>query len=197
VGTEILMVGLRVCAAAVSLLLTTTVAQASSGKLVDPDRKPIEGARVCYMLGEQAEGLCVQTKADGAYRLPENRSGRIRITVDGFLTRFVPATAQVEPIVIDRAGTLRVLLKNTASGETIAGEVFLVNPSGRRHGPLPVSRAGLTVGQLPPGKYRVLAKVEGFVQNRSLSADLVGGEKTEVVVEVLPSPPSSVTDTAR
>jgi hypothetical protein len=191
------MVGTRICAAAAILFLATSVAPASTGKLVDPDRKPIEGARVCYMLGEEAEGLCVQTEADGAYQLPGNRSGRIRITADGFLTHFVPAKVQVEPIVMDRAATLRVLLKNTATGETIAGEVFLVNPAGRRHGPLPVSKAGLAVGKLPPGKYRVLGKIEGFVQHRSLSADLVGGETSEVVVEVVPSPPPGAVDTVR
>jgi len=197
VVTEFVMVGPRACAAAAILLLATTVASASSGKLVDPDRKPIKGARVCYMLGEQAEGLCVATDADGAYRLPENRSSRVRVSADGFLTRFVSATVRAEPIVMDRAGTLHLSFKNTAGGETIAGEVFLVNPSGRRHGPLPVSEAGLTVGMLPPGKYRVLAKVEGFTQNRSLSADLVGGEKTEVVVELVPSPPPGAADAAR
>ena len=181
-------------ATAAILFLATSVALASSGKLVDPDHKPIEGAQVCYMVGEDAEGLCVRSTADGSYQMPQRRSGRVRIVADGFLVRFVPATRQVEPIVMDRAATLRVQLKNTATGEAIAGEVFLVNPSGRRQGPLPVPTEGLTVGLLPPGKYRVLGKAEGFTQHRSLSTDLVGGKKSEVVAEMTPSPPPASAD---
>ena len=58
--------------------------------VIDPEGKPIEGARVCYV-SAGAEILCVETSAEGFFKLPQSDMDTVKIMASGFLHRAVAA----------------------------------------------------------------------------------------------------------
>jgi len=145
---------------------------ALSGTVQDPDGKPLQGASVCYLLGDE-ESLCVETDERGFFDLMDSAVDRIRIAAVGFLPQTVAAVQQEAPIKLERAGALWVRLLDDTSGEAIPeGEVFLLLPSGRRQGPFPTNAKGVQIATLPLGTYRVIARATDYVQRRSVEVKL-------------------------
>jgi hypothetical protein len=167
-----------------------TPASAVSGRVVDPEGKPVAGARACIMVGEawSAEGLCDETKAEGGYRLPTPRTpSLLRIVADGFLPSTVTADDRTEPIVLRRAASLLVRVLDAKTGQPIPkSEVHLVYANGEDKGPLPANRAGVLVNALPPGEAVLSAKAAGYAGGKGDTITLEAGRKTEVELKLEP-----------
>ena len=159
-----------------------------TGTVVDAEDKPIKAARVCYMVGG-AELLCAETDENGLFELQQSQFDRIRIAAPGYLPRVVAAVNQAVPIALDDAAALQIRLKNGSTGEfLVGGEVFLIFPSGRRKGPFPHERS-LLIRTLPPGKYRLLAKLEGYTQRKSQAVTLEARKQRAVEIALSPDEP--------
>jgi len=77
-------------AVALAALAPLRPALAASGHVVDPDGKPVSGARACLLVAG-AEGLCAVTDEAGFYGLPDSTVPWVRITAKGFLVRHLMA----------------------------------------------------------------------------------------------------------
>ncbi len=163
------------------LVVAAAPALAVTGTIVSPDQKPIEGARVCYMLGE-SEGICGLTDKRGFFELPTSSVDRLRISAPGYLPRVIAAVTQNAAIVLDEAGGIWVRLKDKAGEPISSGEVHLLLSNGARKGPFPVNAKGVRVKSLAVGEYRVLASSPGMSQARAHAATVEAGK--EVIVEV-------------
>jgi hypothetical protein len=175
--------------AAVVWLLLALPAAAVSGRVIDPDRKPVVDAQVCQLVAVATEGLCVATDKQGNFTLPATEIRNVRITASGFLPRLLDDDPQGKAVVLERAGALWVQLTGADEKPIGSGDVFLIFPSGTRQGPFPVNEQGVRIRTLPVGRYRVLATVEGLVQERSVTVDVTAGEEIEAAVRLI-APPS-------
>lgn len=167
-----------------------SLAGAASGVVLDPEGRPIPGARACILVGGEAEGLCVETDEHGLYRLMPTRLPTVRISAPGFLPVKVAAVDQAAPIVLRRAASLWVKLRDAETGEPIPkGEVYVTYSTGARRGPVPANAAGVRLHTLEPGEVVVTAKAEGYREGRTGPARLEGGRETELVVPLERSEP--------
>lgn len=173
------------CAAAV-LLLFTLPAAAITGTVVDADDEPIVGAHVCYLTAG-AELLCLQTNSSGFYDLPNSRQDRIRIRKKGYLPKTLAAVDHEQPIVLELAATLLVVLQDAETGERVPeGEIVVVESSGRKRGPFPSRSAGVRVRSLPPGPISLVSRAKGYDDNVFRLLVLKAGEETGITVELAP-----------
>lgn len=156
----------------------------TEGRVLDPDKKPIAGARVCYMIGE-AEGVCVEADADGRFDLPASHMSTYRVEATGFQPRMLTVGEHKGPIVLERAAAMWVRVRDAATGRTVqASEVFLIMPDGHREGPLPANDKGVKIRTLLPGQYGVVVHSEGYTQAKAVSVALVAGAEKWVDVEM-------------
>ena len=171
----------------VRALLVATVclvagpALALTGTVVDPDGKAVEGATVCYLLGD-TEGICASTDKRGYFQLPTSAIDRIQIRAKGFLPRVVASVTPSAPIPLERAGGLWIKPVGPDGTPVSAGEAFVVLPNGVRKGPFPFNDKGVRIKTLPVASYRVIVHAEGWDQPRSIPIDLVAGKETTVEV---------------
>lgn len=178
------------CAAAV-LLISIFPAAAITGTVVDGGKDPIVGAHVCYMTGG-VELLCLQTDSKGFYDLPTSEQDRIRIRKKGFLPKTLAAVDHEQPIVLDPAATLLVVLEDAETGERIPeGEIVVVESSGRKRGPFPSRTAGVRVNSLQPGEISLVSMAKGYDDKVSRLIVLKAGEETSVTVELAPQESSA------
>jgi hypothetical protein len=170
--------------------LLAVPASAASGHVVDPQGKPIAGARACLMIGDgnNTEGLCDVTDANGTFTLPQiEHSNVMRIVANGFLPVKLAAVDQEAPIVLDRAATMHIRILDAATGEPIPhSEVTLVFASGEQKGPLPGNRGGIRAKALPPGEVIPSAKAKGYRDTTGAAVTLVAGRETEVALKLPP-----------
>ena len=168
-------------------LVAAPAAAESSGHVVDPDGKPVVGARACLMLGVEGrvEGLCIGTDEHGYYRLPSAGSGTVRIVADGFLPSRVAEVNQESPIVLERAASILVRVVDAATGSPVpSSEVRLAFASGESKGPFPAKRAGVRIAKLPPGDVIPTASAKGYKDAKGISVTLVAGRESEVVLRL-------------
>lgn len=182
----------RACRRAAVFLLATVsalagsalAAAAASGVVVDPEGRPIVGARACILVGGELEGLCVETDENGAYKLLPTTLPAVRISAKGYLPVKVAAVDQAAPIVLRRAAWLWVRLRDARSGEPIPeGEVLVTYSTGARKGPVPANAAGVRL-PLEPGEIVVTGKAEGYRDGRAAPAVAESGKETQVVVDL-------------
>ncbi len=186
-----------ICAAA-ALLVAALPAAAITGTVVDSENNPIVGAHVCYLTGG-VELLCVQTDSKGLYDLPTSKQDRIRIRKKGYLPKTLAAVDHEQPIVLELAATLLVVLEDARTGERIPeGEIVVVESSGRKRGPFPSRAAGVRVNSLLPGEVSLVSRAEGYDDKVSRLVLLKAGEETSVTVALdpleQPQPDSSATE---
>ena len=91
-------------------LVAGSAAWALTGTVVAPDKTPLKGVRVCYLLGS-TESLCAETDKRGFFELPDSRIDRVRLTADGFMPLTVAAVTQNVPLILDHAASILVRLK--------------------------------------------------------------------------------------
>ena len=175
-------------AALLTLVLTTFGGlYASSGYVVDPEGRPLKGARICYMLAD-AEGLCTETDARGYYAMPQSPLDTVRITATGYLSRFVAAAPQESAIQLERAASLLIKLVDAETGGAIAsGELIVTYSRGDRRGPFPVNQAGVRVRGLRGGSVVLTASAAGYQDTRS-TLELAAGEQKSSTIELQPAP---------
>ena len=166
------------------LASTASPAGATSGRVADPDGKPLPGARACIQV-QGGEGICADTDAEGWYRLPETSLPKVRITAAGYLPQSVAAVDQEGIIVLARAAALRARLLDAESGASIAkGELTLASPSGHKRGPFPVNGAGLKVATLAPGRVIPRGSAPGYRDAVGQEVELRAGTETEIVLRL-------------
>ncbi len=183
-GTVSLRVLRSLLGSASVLAGSVLVAAAASGVVVDPEGRPIAGARACILVGGELEGLCVETDEHGAYRLMPTTLPAVRISAKGYLPLKVAAVDQAAPIVLRRAAWLWVRLRDARTGEPIPrGEVLVTYSTGARKGPVQANAAGVRL-PLEPGEVVVTGKAEGYRDGRAGPAVIEGGRQTEVVVDL-------------
>jgi hypothetical protein len=156
---------------------------AMTGTVTDRQGKPIEGAEACLTAQGQPL-LCVNTDANGFWRLPDHAAESVRVVKAGYLPGEAAAVTQTAPIVLDRAATLLVRVVDGAGTPVEKGTLTLVYASGRKVGPLPFNRAGMRTPSLAPGAVRVTAQAEGFDLAAPAAVTLEAGEEHEAVVRM-------------
>jgi len=165
-------------------------AWAISGTVVDPDRKPVVGGKVCYTAAG-AEVLCSVTDESGHYDLPNSSLDRIRILADGFLPLKLAAVDHAAPIELKRAATLLVRLRDADGGGAIGeGQVLLLFPDGHKLGPAPVSAGGVRFRRQVPGTVIVQGVAQGYRAGEPIEVAMPAGKQTEVVVDLVADPVS-------
>ncbi len=168
-----------------AVLVVASKAPSASGRVVDPEGRPIAGAEVCAVLAGGAPGLCGRSREDGSYDLPANATGEVRIVVRGYLPRTIAAVAQGQPIVLERAAALRIRIVDRVTGKPAeTAQVEIVYADGRKLGAFPANASGLSLPTLPVGAARVVVRGPGFKEARSEVVQLQGGRATEVVVSI-------------
>jgi len=178
------MGGLRP-AAALSAAFACTAVLAASGTVRDDRGRALAGAQACLVI-DHVEVLCVTTVDNGYYRLPggDAKGATVRITAAGFLPLEVAPVDQTAAIVLRRGAAFAARLVDFASGSPISeGQVWILEPTGRRVGPFPVNRAGVEVSPFPPGRYRLQAEVPGWI-TEVVEVDFVAGEKRAIEVRM-------------
>jgi hypothetical protein len=158
------------------------------GHVQDPEGRPIQGARVCYLVPGGADVLCATTDAQGSYRLPRSRLPTLRVSAEGYLPLTFLAASRGEPLRLRRAASLWVRLKDASTGGPIPnGEVSFVTSSGRVRGPFPATAGGVRIRTLEPGTVRVTGRAVGYEDATGVAVQLVGGEEAQIVLELRPS----------
>ena len=166
------------------LASTASPAGATSGRVADPEGKPLPGARACIQV-QGGEGICADTDAEGWYRLPETSLPKVRITAAGYLPKNVAAVDQEGVIVLERAAALRARLVDADTGQAIPkGQLTLASPSGRKRGPFPVNGAGLKVATLSPGPVIPRGSAPGYRDAVGQEVQLRAGTETEIVLRL-------------
>ncbi len=177
--------------AALAIVCCTAPAGAATGRVQDSEGKPIVGARACLMIGDhgEMEGLCDETSGEGTYKLPTPRTpSLIRIAAEGYLPSTVTAADRTEPIVLNRAASLRVRVVDARTGEPIPkSEIHLVYVNGDDKGTLPANRAGVRVKALVPGEAVLSAKAPGYAERKGATIKLEGGRQTEIELRLEPA----------
>jgi len=170
-----------------TLLLSSLFAatQAGEGILVNEKQEPIEGARVCYFVGN-IELICSLTDEKGRYELPVSQTDTIRAHAEGYNPRIFSSAAEQGPVTLQRAPVLNVRLVDRASGERLEkAEVIISYPSGKELGPFPANKAGLRIRRgLPVGEIRVVGKADGFLDSDPVAVTLKAGEPSDVTIQL-------------
>ena len=160
-------------------LMLAGSAWAVTGTVIDDRAQPVVGAAVCYIHGD-AEQLCAETDGEGFFKLPDSRVDRLRVRMAGFIPQQLPAVTPQRPIELKPAATLMLRLVGAGGTALPKGEAWLIDPTGKRIGPFPVNRAGLVIGTLAPGKYRINATAEGYRMDKATAVELIAREKRQV-----------------
>ena len=168
------------------LALTSGTVWASSGVVIDPKGERLEGVSVCYRIGNVDE-LCSSTDEQGRWVLPKSDIDRVALTFKGYLTRFIDGGVQSEPVILEPGATLLVRLEDAAGRSLAEGEIEVLYSSGRRIGPIPISRAaGTLIRSLQPGPVVIVGRSAGFVDGRAGESELHAGKETVAVVKLKP-----------
>jgi hypothetical protein len=176
-------------AAVVLVLAATAPALATGGRVVDTEGNPVGSGKACLLVAGR-EGMCSDLDSQGRYTLPEASVPSLRIVSPGYLPKVIAAVDQESPIVLDRAASLRVRLRDAATGQPIPkGEVLLVTPSGQRAGPFPANAAGVRVATLPPGLVLPTGRAAGYEDGSGVAVDLVAGRESDVTLDLRPLTP--------
>jgi hypothetical protein len=162
-----------------------TATQAGDGILVNEKQEPIEGARVCYFVGN-IELICSLTDEKGRYELPVSQTDTIRAHAEGYNPRIFSSAAEQGLVTLQRAPVLHVRLIDRASGERLEkAEVMVSYPSGKELGPFPANKAGLRIRRgLPVGEIRVVGKADGFLDSDPVAVTLKAGEPSDVTIQL-------------
>ncbi|MDH3628112.1 MAG: carboxypeptidase-like regulatory domain-containing protein [Acidobacteriota bacterium] len=168
------------------VVATTLPAMAEyRGHVYDENDQPLPEASVCYLVPGGIDGICAMTDERGLWGLPDSELKEIRIKKRGYLPQVLSAVARDKPVKLFPSATLKVRVRDAATGEGLDGStVNLLFASGRRHGPFFPNDKGLTVRTLRPGIVRVMVSADGYALPEPREIDLVAAEETEVIVEL-------------
>ena len=155
----------------------------ATGRVVDPDGKPIAGAQVCNVRDGKVKE-CVQAGVDGSFRIETPKGQRVFVRASGFVGAETEAAPRATPLVLARAAVLVVRVVDAVTNEPLSsGKVLIYTPSGRTFGePVPFNRAGLRVSTLEPGDVLVRAEADGFSPGGPLPVTLVGGKEQTLTI---------------
>jgi len=163
--------------------LVTGPAWATSGTVVDDSGRPIAGASAC-LIEDGSPLLCVDTDANGYYKLPEVRVNAVRIRKSGYIPATIGAVTQEAPIVLARAASLRARVVDGATGRPVGGGRIVVSyPAGRVLDDFPFTKGGTHVATIDPGAVKVRADLPGY---RSEVVDVVleAGREASITLTV-------------
>ena len=169
--------------------LACGTAWASSGAVINPQGDPLEGVTVCYLVAG-VEEMCVTSDMRGMWALPKSRIDTIRLRLQGYLPKSIVGGDHAEPIILDLAATLLVKLEDAAGDPVAEGEVEVIYSSGRRIGPIPISRAaGTRIRSLQPGPVVIVVRSAGYAEGRASESELRAGKETVAIVQLKAASP--------
>jgi hypothetical protein len=169
------------------LILAAGPVWASTGVVINPQGEPLEGVAVCYSIAGP-EGLCVSTDANGKWALPESSLDALTLKLEGYLTKSIVGGEHSEPVILEPAATLLVKLEDASGKPVEEGEIEVIYSSGKRIGPLPISRAaGTRIRSLQPGPVVIVGRSPGYADGRAAESELHAGEETVAVVKLKPA----------
>ena len=169
------------------LLAVSPAVLATDGTVVDSVGRPVVGAQACYVAGN-ADLYCSVTDDRGNFSLPDSEQDSLRVLAEGYMPKTVVASTLVAPIVLLRSPTLIVRLVDGEGERLNEGEVSVVYSTGQSRGPFPVNASGVRIRRvLPPGEARVVARAEGFRQEKPEPVELEAGKTSEVEIRLVPA----------
>jgi hypothetical protein len=179
---------MKASALVVAFLLAGPGFAAAEGRVVAPGGSPIPGAQVC----ESVEGTperCVQTDAEGLYRMEKTSRQALLVRARGYVPTTVDAAPLAAPVVLQRAAVLRVSVVDAKTGKPLPkGKVMIDAPSGQRIGDfVPFNAAGVRISTLAPGTVFVRATSPGYQPGGPLPVELVSGSERSLTVSMLKS----------
>lgn len=167
--------------------LVAGTAAASTGVVINPQGEPLEGVSVCYSVAGVNE-LCVSTDSNGKWALPKSDVDSLSLRLDGYLPKKTVGGDHPDPVMLELAATLLVKLEDGSGKPVEEGEIEVVYSSGKRIGPIPISRAaGTRIRSLAPGPVVIVARSEGYVDGVASESELRGGEETVATVTLKPT----------
>jgi hypothetical protein len=168
------------------LVVISGAVWASSGVVINPQGERLEGVTVCYRIGNVDE-LCASTDEQGRWILPKSSIDRVVLRLQGYISQFIDGGAQSEPVILAPGATLLVKLEDVSGKSLSEGEIEVLYSSGRRIGPIPVSRAaGTRIRSLQPGPVVIVGRSAGFADGRASESELHAGRETVAVVKLKP-----------
>ncbi len=166
------------------LVLWSGVTSASTGVVINAQGEPLEGVAVCYNIAG-SDQLCVATDQDGKWVLPKSQVDTIRLSRKNYLTKDIIGGDHSEPVILERGATLLVKLQNAAGKPIKKGEIEVLYSSGKRIGPIPITRAaGTRLRSLSPGPVVIVARASGYGDGRSDDSELYSGKETVAVIRL-------------
>ena len=161
-----------------ALLLMAT----ATGRVVDPEGKPIPGAEACC--GEKLTMECVTTDAEGFYRIEKPSRRSVFIRAKGFVGVEAEAAEHVAPIALERAATLTVRVIDASGGAPVrSGRLLLNYTSGKNIGSsAPFNQSGVRITTLVPGEVLVRTEADGYEPGGPEVVRLEGGVEKRVTI---------------
>jgi len=174
---------MRSSAWVVFALLAGPALAAATGRVVDPEGKPVGGAQVCEFI-EGSPEHCVITDAQGVYRMDAPSRPSLLVRAKGFIAKTVEAVPLGDPVALERAAILLVTVVDAESRKPLAsGRVRIDSPSGRRIGTfVPFNRSGVRISTVDPGDVLVRAEADGYEPGGPVPVQLVSGKERSVTV---------------
>ena len=171
----------------VVLILAAGTICASTGVVINPQGEPLEGVAVCYSLAG-ADDLCVNTDTDGRWALPKSSIDALTLKLEGYVTKRIVGGEHSEPVILEPGATLLVKLEDASGKPVEEGEIEVIYSSGKRVGPIPISRAaGTRIRSLQPGPVVIVGRSPGYTDGRASESELQAGEETVAVVKLKPA----------
>jgi hypothetical protein len=167
---------MTLCGLALLLLATAT------GRVVDPEGRPIPGAEACC--GEKLTMECVRTDAEGFYRINDPQRKTLFIRAKGYVGVEAEAAEHVAPIALARAAILTVRVIDAGNGQPIpSGRLLLNYTSGKNIGSsAPFNRHGVRITTLVPGEVLARTEAEGYIPGGPEVVLLEGGAERKVTI---------------
>lgn len=164
-------------------LLPASAWAAATGRVVDPDGKPIAGIEVCNILHEVAID-CIKTDAQGYYRIAKPSGVDVFIRGSGYVPRRAAAVESSTPIVLKRAASLLIHVVDADTGQPVpSGKVILNYTSGLQIGKeAPFNRAGVQISSLRPGAILARCEAPGYAPAGPDTVILGEGEQKAITL---------------
>ena len=169
-------------------LLSVPAFGAATGRVLDPDGKPVPGAEVCEFL--EGGPHCVKVDARGDYRMENPTRTWLLVRASGYVGMLLQPVPIDVPVKLERAASLLVTVIDAGTLQPIPeGRVILDSPTGRRIGDyVPFNKSGVRISTLDPGVVFVRTEAAGYKPAGPVPVTLVSGAEGSVKISMTKTP---------
>ena len=173
---------MRTAAWVLVALLSVPAFAAATGRVLDPDGKPVPGAEVCEFL--EGGPHCVKVDASGHYRMENPKRSWLLVRASGYVGMLLQPVPIDVPVKLERAASLHVKVVDAGTHQPIPeGRVMLDSPTGRRIGDfVPFNKLGVKISTLDPGVVFVRTEANGYTPAGPVPVTLVSGAEGSVEI---------------